>query len=107
MTNSGVITGGATSDVVLFLAPGTVTNKTGGTISGGKYGVSLHGTASSVTNSGSISGANSSVVFWGSGKNTLALETGSSLTGNAIGSTAITATSHASAQRGRRAALPT
>jgi hypothetical protein len=92
VVNSGKIIAGAASDGVLLLAPGTLTNNTGGTITSAKYGVSLHGAGSSVTNSGSISGTSDSVAFWGSGANTLTLETGSSLTGNVLGSSASGAT---------------
>jgi hypothetical protein len=73
---------------------GTVTNA--GAISG-KVGVYIDGyfctgSAERVTNAGTISGTIASVEFAGSGANILTLETGSTLNGDAIGSTASGAT---------------
>jgi hypothetical protein len=79
---------------------GAVTNA--GAISGGKAGIHMSnygrtgnyypGATETVTNSGTISGSIASVEFAGSGANTLTLETGSTLIGDAIGSTASGAT---------------
>jgi hypothetical protein len=70
---------------------GTVNNA--GAISG-KVGVHMnaYGAADTVTNAGVISGTTASVEFVGPGTDTLMLETGSSLIGDAIGSTASGAT---------------
>jgi hypothetical protein len=68
-----------------------VTNKGGGTITGVVDGVYIAG-GGTVTNAGTISGTIASVEFAGSGTNTLTLETGSTLIGDAIGSTASGAT---------------
>jgi hypothetical protein len=78
-------------DGVFMNAGGAVTNEAGGTITGAADGVYIAGGAT-VTNAGTISGTTASVQFAGSGDNTLALNTGSSLTGDAIGSTASGAT---------------
>jgi fibronectin-binding autotransporter adhesin len=72
---------------------GTVTNA--GAISG-KVGVYMNGyntgAAETVTNAGTINGTIASVEFAGAGANTLTLKTGSTLNGDAIGSTASGAT---------------
>jgi hypothetical protein len=60
-----------------------------GIVKGNKYGVFLSGnSAATVTNAGAISGTTASVEFAGTGANTLTLQTGSTLTGDAIGSSA-------------------
>ena len=82
VTNAGVISG-----IVSIGDGGAVTNETGGTLVSGIY---LSGGAGAVTNAGVISGT---VFFNGSGANTLTLETGSILDGEAFGSTAAGATS--------------
>jgi hypothetical protein len=81
VTNAGAITGG-----VGLWGGGTVINQSGGTISSSvDVGVYITGGSGAVTNAGTISGADS-VKFEGSGANTLTLETGSVLTGEALGS---------------------
>jgi fibronectin-binding autotransporter adhesin len=102
VTNSGAITGtkvGSTfffapitlGDGVFMNAGGAVTNKVGGTITGAGDGVYVAG-GGAVTNTGTISGTTASVRFAGGGANTLTLKTGSTLIGDAIGSTASGAT---------------
>jgi hypothetical protein len=94
VTNAGTIigTGASTAGVYLPIG-GTVDNLSGGTISGGSGGgVFIKGGAGAVTNAGAISGATVSVDFEGPGANTLTLETGSTLTGAAVGSDATGAT---------------
>ncbi len=71
---------------VAFVDGGTVTNS--GSITGASLGVFITTNAGTVTNSGSISGTTASVEFGGGGANSLTLETGSSLTGEVIGSKA-------------------
>jgi hypothetical protein len=89
VSNSGTIDGGG--DGVFLAAGGTVTNT--GSIAGNNIGVYAAGSATAeVTNAGLISGRVASVEFKGSGANTLMLQTGSTLTGQAIGSTASGAT---------------
>jgi hypothetical protein len=78
-------------DGVFMNAGGAVTNEAGGTITGAVDGVYIAGGAT-VTNAGTISGATASVQVAGAGANTLTLETGSMLNGDAIGSTASGAT---------------
>jgi PEP-CTERM motif len=68
---------------------GTLTNT--GAITGGGLGVYI-ADGGTVTNSGTISGGTASVEFAGSGTNTLTLQTGSTLTGAAFGSTTSGAT---------------
>ena len=64
---------------------GTVTNQAGGTISGA-VGIEFLA-AGTVTNAGTITGTGgTSVVFNGTGTNTLTLQTGSVLNGDAVGS---------------------
>jgi uncharacterized protein with beta-barrel porin domain len=75
---------------VALLGGGTVTNT--GSISGASIGVFTTGAAATVTNAGTISGSVASVEFNGPGANILTLQTGSILTGDAIGSTASGAT---------------
>jgi hypothetical protein len=78
-------------DGVRLEAGGAVANNAGGTITGAADGVYVAG-GGTVTNAGTISGTIASVEFAGSGANTLTLETGSTLNGDAIGSTASGAT---------------
>jgi hypothetical protein len=102
VTNSGSIAGtkaGSTfffapitlGDGVLINAGGAVSNKGGGTITGVADGVYVAG-GGAVTNAGTISGPTASVEFAGAGANTLTLESGSTLNGDAIGSAASGAT---------------
>jgi hypothetical protein len=93
VTNYGTIDGaGAAGSAGAELDQGgNVTNDSGGTISGTGYGVFIAGNSASsatVINAGAISGTIASVEFAGTGANTLTLQTGSTLTGDAIGSTA-------------------
>jgi hypothetical protein len=97
-TISGANDVGSYDGGVLFLVgvggrAGVVTNA--GAISG-KVGVFMGtyyvGTPETVTNAGTISGTIASVEFAGPGANTLTLETGSTLNGDAIGSTSSGAT---------------
>ncbi|MGC9958643.1 PEP-CTERM sorting domain-containing protein, partial [Roseiarcus sp.] len=75
----------------VYLAEGGSVYNNGGSITGGSIGVHTAGAAAAmVTNAGVISGGTASVEFDGSGANTLTLQTGSTLTGAAIGSTAST-----------------
>lgn len=90
LTNAGAITG-ASGPGVAALGGATVTNQTGGSITGATVGLYVLGGAT-VTNAGAISGATDSIVFAGAGANTLTLDTGSSLTGDVIGSTDAAAT---------------
>jgi hypothetical protein len=83
LTNAGEIRNGA-----VLKSGGAVTNTD--TITGGHFGLYMGG-GGTVTNSGTISGA-ASVEFAGSGAHTLTLQTGSTLTGGAYGSTASGAT---------------
>jgi hypothetical protein len=97
VTNAGAITAtgtapnGALSSGVFLGDGGTVTNESGGSISGAGIGVSIAG-GGTVTNAGAIGGGTASVQFAGAGTNSLTLQTGSTLTGDAIGSTAAGAT---------------
>ena len=75
----GNITAGGTGIIAGTL---DITNAFGATISGGGNGVSGSGV---VRNAGTISGGAASVSFTGPGPNTLALQTGSLLVGDAIG----------------------
>lgn len=75
----------------VWLGNGGAVNNTG-SIAGAVLGVYIYGSAGAVTNAGAISGSTASVEFAGPGANTLTLQTGSVLTGPAIGSTAIGAT---------------
>src|SRR5262249_18611987 len=72
----------------------TVTNEKGATIGGGSNGLPVAGIVvnGSVINAGTISGVTASVQFTGTGTNTLTLQTGSVLNGDAVGSTATGAT---------------
>src|SRR5579872_5679232 len=96
--NKGQVTGtdgAASADGVCLFGGGSLENVSTGSISGSKYGVyvgqapgfPIVTAAGSVTNAGSISGGVDSIVFVGAGANTLTLETGSSLTGDVVGST--------------------
>jgi len=94
-TNGGTVANAATIHGgyagVDMVGTGSVTNQAGGTISGGSIGVRLGG--GSVTNAGTITGTGgTAVLFAGSGNNTLILQTGSVLNGDAVGSTAAGAT---------------
>ena len=89
VTNAGTITGvrPSGSGGIFFGGVGTVTNQAGGTISGA-VGIEFHA-AGTVTNAGTITGTGgTSVVFNGTGTNTLTLQTGSVLNGDAVGSAA-------------------
>ena len=91
MTNYGTIDGAGAADSVgaELDQGGNVTNNSGGTIRGTGFGLFVTGSsAATVTNAGAISGTIASVEFAGTGSNTLTLQTGSTLTGDAIGSTA-------------------
>jgi hypothetical protein len=91
VTNYGTIDGGpaAGSEGAELDQGGNVTNHSGGTIRGTGFGLFVTGnSAATVTNAGAISGTIASVEFAGTGANTLTLQTGSRLTGDAIGSTA-------------------
>jgi outer membrane autotransporter protein len=68
-----------------------ITNATGATISGGTTAIEGAGI---VRNAGSIVGGTNSVVFTGAGTNTLILQTGSVLNGEAVGSAAAGATNN-------------
>jgi outer membrane autotransporter protein len=76
----GSITGG---DLGIRATTIDVTNASGGAITGGNVGITGSGT---VMNAGTISGATASVQFTGTGTNTLTLQTGSVLNGDASGS---------------------
>jgi hypothetical protein len=95
VTNYGTIDGGlaAGSEGAELDQGGNVTNHSGGTIRGTGFGLFVTGnSAATVTNAGAISGTMASVEFFGTGANTLTLQTGSTLTGDAKGSTAGEAT---------------
>ena len=95
VTNYGTIDGGlaAGSEGAELDQGGNVTNHSGGTIRGTDFGLVVTGnSAATVTNAGAISGTMASVEFFGTGANTLTLQTGSTLTGDAKGSTASGAT---------------
>ena len=95
VTNYGTIDGGpaAGSEGAELDQGGNVTNNSGGTIRGTGFGLFVTGnSAATVTNAGAISGTIASVEFAGTGANTLTLQTGSTLTGDAKGSTAGEAT---------------
>jgi outer membrane autotransporter protein len=82
----GTIHGGK-DGINLSAIGATVTNEKDATISGGPNGIVING---SVTNAGTIAGATNSVKFTGAGTNTLTLQTGSILRGDALGSTGAT-----------------
>lgn len=90
LTNSGSITSANGAGVAnTDWGSATVLNQVGGTIVGGTFGVQL--TGGSVTNAGIIAGGTDSIIFDGfynyySGTNTLTLQTGSTLIGDAVGS---------------------
>ncbi|HEY2707764.1 MAG TPA: autotransporter domain-containing protein [Caulobacteraceae bacterium] len=99
-TNWGLVSGGQFG--VGFTAGGELTNEASATIVGGKYGVEFFAggylapdgsrIGATITNAGVISGATASIVFSGVGPNSLTLQTGSTLVGDAVGSTASGAT---------------
>ena len=85
--SGGTISGGKFG---IFTNPGAtldVTNGAGATISGGINGINGSGT---VRNAGTITGGNQSVSFHGSGTNTLILQSGSVLNGLAQGDSTAT-----------------
>jgi hypothetical protein len=95
VTNYGTVDGGpaAGSEGAELDQGGNVTNNSGGTIRGTGFGLVVTGSsAATVTNAGAISGTIASVEFFGTGAKTLTLQTGSTLTGDAIGSIASGAT---------------
>ena len=84
----GTITG---AQAISINSGANITNETGATISGNTIGISM-GSNASIINAGTIeaTAANGrSVSFTGTGTNTLTLQTGSVLKGTAFGSTAI------------------
>jgi len=81
--NGGRITGGFVGIEVDGVNGLNVTNAVGGTIAGAVVGITGNGT---VTNAGTITGGTNSVLFIGAGTNTLTLQTGSTLIGDAQGS---------------------
>ena len=97
--SGGTITGGQLGIITNSGATLDVTNFFGGTISGGTAGIEGSGI---VRNAGTISGG--TVNFTGTGTNTLILQTGSELIGNAMGSAAAARTTISSF---RAAAPPT
>ena len=105
VTNAGTVSGTALytftsaqntarfgDGVYLGQADDSLNNQTGGQVTGVRYGVYAAGADASVTNAGSIGGATTAIQFEGAGSNQLTLKTGSSLTGNVVGSTASGAT---------------
>jgi hypothetical protein len=95
VTNYGTIDGGpaAGSEGAELDQGGNVTNNSGGTIRGTGFGLFVTGNGGgTVINAGAISGTIASVEFAGTGANTLTLQNGSTLTGDAIGSTAVGST---------------
>jgi uncharacterized protein with beta-barrel porin domain len=91
VTNAGSITGAAVTGVAMQTG-GVLTNQSGGSITGGVIGVYTAGAATSVTNAGTISGGKDSILFLSGGANSLTLQTGGVLNGDAVGSTAEGAT---------------
>ena len=87
------VSGGTITGVGSGIRAGTadVTNAAGATISGGNDGIDVVGSGT-VKNAGTISGGTNSVKFSGTGTNTLILQTGSVLNGDAVGSTLAGAT---------------
>ena len=98
VTNAGTISAtgrsptGALSRGVFLEDGGTVNNQSGGAISGSGIGVDVKGGSGAVTNAGTINGGTASVQFAGVGANSLTLQTGSTLSGSAYGSSALGAT---------------
>ena len=83
--NGGIISGGGFGIFANTASTVVVTNAAGGTISGGGVGLEILGSGT-VTNAGTISGATNSVDFNSVGStNTLILQTGSVLIGDAVG----------------------
>jgi outer membrane autotransporter protein len=87
------LSGGLIAGSAFGIAAGAldVTNAAGAIISGGTSGIGGSGT---VRNAGTITGGAASVSFNGAGPNTLILQTGSVLNGDAVGSTAAGATNN-------------
>jgi outer membrane autotransporter protein len=83
--SGGTISGGGFGIFANSASTVVVTNAAGGTISGGGVGIEILGSGT-VTNAGTISGATNSVDFNSAGStNTLILQTGSVLIGDAVG----------------------
>ena len=83
--SGGTISGGGFGIFTNLASTVVVTNAAGGTISGGGVGIEILGSGT-VTNAGTISGATNSVDFNSAGStNTLILQTGSVLIGDAVG----------------------
>ncbi len=95
LSNSGLITGGLAGVVSEFLGGpakstggNVLTNAAGGTIDGGKYGVSLAG-SSTLTNAGTIGGATAAVKFFPGSAQRLIDEPGAVFNGKVDGGNAI------------------
>jgi len=94
ITNDGSITGGPNGGGVGLTGSNSKVTNTG-FITGGLFGVDIIGPSGTVANSGSVSSIGPgglSVVFEGAGTNTLILQTGTALRGDAVGSAAAGAT---------------
>ena len=86
LTNAGLIT--SASDTAVDTNPSsglvTIVNQSGGSISGAVYGVRVTG-GGSVVSAGLIAGGVDSVIFTSQGLNSLTLQTGAGLVGDAVG----------------------